>query len=110
MKKRIGMFGAAAVAVAIMGLATGCQAVYTALGTDAESVHNAAIEKVSEYAEKAANKKIDESENLSEVGKAKLKAEVSKIKEEILSKIAEIKAKCDAAKNGDQITAGGETK
>ena len=105
MKSKIGMFGMAAIAVAIMGTATGCSTIYTALGTDAESVHNAAVEKVSEYAEKAVDKKIDASENLSEAGKTKLKAEVAKIKAEILEKIAEIKAKCAAAQKGDQIIA-----
>lgn len=102
MQKRIGMFAVAAIAAAVMGTVTGCSSIYTALGTDAESVHNAVVAKVSEYAEKAVEKKIDASENLSDTGKEKLKAEVAKLKAKIIAKIAEIKAKCDAAKNGDQ--------
>lgn len=71
---------------------TGCNALYENFGTTPAAVHNAAVEKVSEYAEAAINKKI---ENLSDEGKAKLKAEVAKLKAEILAKIAEIKAKTE---------------
>lgn len=74
---------------------TGCNALYENFGTTPAAVHNAAVEKVSEYAEAAINKKIESSANLSDEGKAKLKAEVAKLKAEILAKIAEIKAKTE---------------
>jgi len=91
MKKYIVLAVAAMTAAAL----TGCAGMYSAFGTTPEEVHNAAVEKVSEYAEAAINKKIESSANLSDEGKAKLKAEVAKLKAEILAKIAEIKAKTE---------------
>ena len=44
---------------------------------------------------------MEKSENLSEEGKARLKAEVAKLKEEILARIAEIKAKTRTPKDQD---------
>jgi uncharacterized protein YceK len=83
----------AIVAVAVAVTMSGCAGIYAAFGTTPEAVHNAAVQKVSDYAEAAINKKIEASENLSEAGKAKLKAEVAKLKAEILAKIEEIRAK-----------------
>ena len=80
---------------------TGCAGIYTVCGTTPEEVHNVAVAKVSEYAESAINRKIEKSENLSDEGKAKLKAEVAKLKAEILAKIAEIKAKTETAAAAD---------
>ena len=60
------------------------------------NAHDLAVEKVSDYAEEAINRKIDQSEKLSEETKTKLKAEVAKLKEEILARIAKIKAKAEA--------------
>ena len=97
MKRQI-VIGTAAVIVAI---GTGCAGIYNLFGTTPEAVHNAAVEKVSEYAESAINRKIEKSENLSEEGKAKLKAEVAKLKAEILAKIAEIKAKTRTPEDQD---------
>ena len=90
MKKQI-IIGTAAIMLAAIG--SGCAGIYNLFGTTPEAVHNAAVEKVSEYAEAAINRKIEKSENLSEEGKAKLKAEVARLKAEILVRIAEIKAK-----------------
>ena len=90
MKKKI-LIGTAAIILAAIG--TGCAGMYNLFGTTPEAVHNAAVKKVSEYAEAAINRKIEKSDNLSEEGKANLKAEVAKLKAEILAKIAEIKAK-----------------
>lgn len=59
------------------------------------NAHDLAVEKVSDYAEEAINRKIDQSEKLSDETKTKLKAEVAKLKEEILARIAKIKAKAD---------------
>ena len=91
MKKQIVIGTVAAIILAAIG--TGCAGIYNFFGTTPEAVHNAAVEKVSEYAEAAINRKIEKSDNLSEEGKAKLKAEVARLKAEILAKIAEIKAK-----------------
>ena len=91
MKKCI-VCSAAALALTL----SGCAGFYSALGTTPEEVHNAAVEKVSDYAEAALAQKIDASANLSDEGKAKLKAEVAKLKAEILARIAEIKAKTAA--------------
>lgn len=77
---------------------TGCASLYDKFGLSPEEVHAAAVQKLSDYAESAVNKKIDKSTNLSDEGKAKLKAEVAKLKAEIIEKIAEIKAKTDLAK------------
>lgn len=60
------------------------------------NAHDLAVQKVTEYAEEAINEKIDQSENLSEAGKAKLKAEVAKLKEEIIARITAIKATAEA--------------
>ena len=75
---------------------TGCSALYEKFGTSPEELHDLAVEKVTDYAETAINKKIENSENLTDAGKAKLKAEVAKLKAEIIAKIAEIKAKLDS--------------
>ena len=75
---------------------TGCNALYEKFGTSPEELHDLAVEKVTDYAETAINKKIENSENLTDEGKAKLKTEVAKLKAEILAKIAEIKAKLDS--------------
>ena len=80
-------------AVAFAFALAGCAGFYSALGTTPEAVHNAAVQKVSDYAEAAINRKIEASESLSEAGKEKLKAEVAKLKAEILAKIEEIRAK-----------------
>ncbi len=80
---------------AVMVFAAGCAGIYGAFQTDATAVHDAAVAKITEYAETALNKKIDNSENLSEAGKAELKAEVAKLKVEILERIARIKAKTE---------------
>ena len=90
MKKEI-VIGTAAIMLASLG--SGCAGIYNFFGTTPEAVHNAAVAKVSKYAEAAINRKIEKSENLSEEGKAKLKAEVARLKAEILAKIAEIKSK-----------------
>lgn len=74
---------------------TGCNALYEKFGTTPEELHDLAVEKVTDYAEDALAQKIDASANLSDEGKAKLKAEVAKLKAEILAKIAEIKAKTE---------------
>lgn len=98
MKKQI-VIGTAAIILAAIG--TGCAGIYNLFGTTPEAVHNAAVEKVSEYAEAAINRKIEKSENLSEEGKAKLKAEVARLKAEILARIAEIKAKTRTPEDQD---------
>ncbi len=79
---------------------TGCNAIYEKFGTSPDELHDLAVEKVTDYAETAINKKIENSENLTDEGKAKLKAEVAKLKAEILAKIAEIKAKLDSPDAG----------
>lgn len=84
----------AIIIIAIIGLtAAGCARAYDLFGTTPEEVHKIAVQKVSDFAEAAVNKKIEASENLSDAGKAKLKAEVAKLKAEILAKIEEIRAK-----------------
>ena len=85
------------IAAALAAVLSGCAGIYSMCGTTPEEVHNAAVAKVSEYAEAAINKKIEKSANLSDEGKAKLKAEVAKLKAEILARIAEIKAKTETA-------------
>ena len=85
------------VAAVLAVVLSGCAGIYSMCGTTPEEVHNAAVAKVSEYAEAAINKKIEKSANLSDEGKAKLKAEVAKLKAEILARIAEIKAKTETA-------------
>ena len=85
------------VATVLAVVLSGCAGIYSMCGTTPEEVHNAAVAKVSEYAEAAINKKIEASENLTDEGKAKLKAEVAKLKAEILVKIAEIKSKTETA-------------
>ena len=65
MKKQI-VIGTAAIILAAIG--TGCAGIYNLFGTTPEAVHNAAVEKVSEYAEAAINRKIEKSENLSGQG------------------------------------------
>ena len=90
MKKLFLIVGIAA-AVAL----TGCNAIYEKFGTSPDELHDLAVEKVTDYAETAINKKIENSENLTDEGKAKLKAEVAKLKAEILVRIAAIKAKLD---------------
>ena len=72
---------------------TGCAGVYSAFGTTPEEVHKIAVQKVTDYAEAAVTKKIEASENLSPEGKERLKAEVARLKAEILAKIEEIRAK-----------------
>lgn len=74
---------------------TGCSALYERFGTSPEELHDLAVEKVTDYAEAAITKKIESSENLTAAGKEKLKAEVAKLKAEILARIAAIKAKLD---------------
>lgn len=81
------------VAVTVALTLTGCAGFYSALGTTPEEVHTVAVQKVSDYAEAAVTKKIEASDNLTEAGKAKLIAEVAKLKAEILAKIEEIRAK-----------------
>ena len=90
----------AIIIIAIIGLTAGCARVYDLFGTTPEEVHTRAVQTVSDYAESAINKKIEDSENLSEEGKAKLKAEVAKIKAEILAKIEEIRAKTKTGEAG----------
>ena len=85
------------VAAVLAVVLSGCAGIYSMCGTTPEEVHNAAVAKVSEYAEAAINKKIEKSANLSDEGKAKLKAEVAKLKAVILARIAEIKAKTETA-------------
>lgn len=96
MKKNIVCIIVAALAVTL----TGCKGIYTAFGTTPEEVHNAAVQKVSDYAEAAVNRKIEKSDNLSEEGKAKLKAEVAELKAEILARIAAIKEKTKTGGEG----------
>jgi len=79
---------------------TGCAGVYSALGTTPEEVHNVAVQKVGDYAEAAVTKKIEASENLSPEGKERLKAEVARLKAEILAKIEEIRSKTKTRGNG----------
>ena len=90
MKKMLFAAGVAAVVCL-----TGCTALYDKFGSTPEELHDLAVEKVTDYAEDAINKKIDNSEKLSEAGKAELKAEVAKLKAEIIAKLAEIKAKTE---------------
>lgn len=80
----------------------GCATVYSWFGTTPEQAHQYAVEKVTDYAENYVVKKIQKSENLTEAGKAKLVAETARIKQEVLDKIAELKAKYDAAKEAKQ--------
>ena len=82
-----------AVCLALIAMLPACNLEGIGIPSDA---HDAAVQKVSEYVENAINKKIDKSENLSDAGKAKLKAEVAKLKEEILVRIAKIKEKAEA--------------
>ena len=51
---------------------TGCNAIYEKFGTSPDELHDLAVEKVTDYAETAINKKIENSENLTDEGKAKL--------------------------------------
>ena len=81
------------IAVALALTLSGCAGLYSAFDTTPEEVHLAAVRKVSEFAEAAVSRKIEGSENLSEAGKAKLKAEVAKLKAEIVARIEEIRAK-----------------
>lgn len=93
----------AIVIIAIIGItAAGCAKIYAAFGTTPEEVHQIAVQKVSDYAEAAINKKIEASENLSETGKEKLKAEVAKLKAEILEKIEAIRAKTKTLETEDE--------
>ena len=86
------------------GLCVGavCATVYSWFGTTPEQAHQYAVEKVTDYAENYVVKKIQKSDNLTEAGKVKLVAETARIKQEILDKIAELKAKYDAAKEAKQ--------
>lgn len=106
MKKNIFSITGAVIAAAVL---TGCAAIYEKIGKTTDEVHDLAVQKVSEYAETAVNKKIEKSEYLSEEGKAQLKADVAKLKEEILVRIAEIKAKTDAAKQAKADAKAAET-
>ena len=81
------------VALIVAFTVAGCAGLYSAIGTTPEEVHLAAVRKVSEFAESAVNKKIEASKNLSDEGKEKLKAEIAKLKAEIVAKIEEIRAK-----------------
>ena len=80
-------------ALAVAFVVAGCAGLYSAFDTTPEEVHLAAVRKVGEFAEAALNKKIEASENLSDEGKEKLKAEVAKLKAEIVARIEEIRAK-----------------
>lgn len=91
-------FAAAAVAIAFLVVifavgTAGCAKLYATFGTTPEEVHKIAVQKVSDFAEAAVNKKIEASEDLSDAGKSKLKAEVAKLKADILAKIEEIRLK-----------------
>lgn len=91
-------FAAAAIAVTfivvIFAVGTaGCAKIYATFGTTPEEVHKIAVQKVSDYAEAAIAKKIEASEDLTDAGKERLKAEVSELKADILAKIEEIRAK-----------------
>lgn len=81
------------VIVATTFIVVGCGQLYGLFGTTPEEVHTRAVQTVSDYAEAAVVKKIEASENLSDTGKEKLKAEVAKLKVEILAKIEEIRKK-----------------
>jgi len=96
MKKNIVCIIAAALAVTL----TGCKGIYAAFGTTPEEVHDIAVQKVSDYAEAAVNRKIEKSEVLSDAGKEKLKAEVAELKAEILARIAAIKEKTKTGGEG----------
>ena len=89
---------------------TGCNALYEKFGTTPEELHDLAVEKVTDYAEDAINKKIEKSENLSDAGKAKLKSEVAKLKAEIIAKLAEIKAKMEKPEAANPDTAAAPAK
>ena len=88
-----------AIAIASISLISGCASLYSAFGTNSEEVREVAIQKINEYAEKAIEKKIDESENLSDEDKEKLKADIRKLQSEIVLKITEIKKKCEEKKS-----------
>ena len=79
--------------IATTFIVVGCAQMYGLFGTTPEEVHTRAVQTVSDYAEAAINKKIETSESLSKAGKEKLRAEVAKLKAEILAKIEEIRAK-----------------
>ena len=93
-----------ALVAAIAGsVITGCTAIYEKFGTSPDELHDIAVQKVTDYAENAINKKIEASDKLTEEGKVKLKAEVARLKNEIIAKIAEIKAKIDASEDDNPV-------
>ena len=75
------------VAVILTMGATGC----CLLGETPEERHKLAVQKVTDYAEAVVYQKIDLSKNLTKAGKAKAKADVARIKSEILAKIEELR-------------------
>lgn len=83
---------------------TGCNFIYDKYNVTPEEAHNRAVEKVTNYVENYVVKKIEASDKLSDKGKADLKAEVAKIKEDIIKKIGELKAKYDEAKAAKKAT------
>ena len=85
MKKNISVLG-----VCTALLMTGCTWLGQATGKTPEELHNEAVQKVTEYAEKLAVDKIDKSDKLTDKAKEELKAKVAKLREEIVAKIQEL--------------------
>lgn len=71
----------------LLSAVTGC----VLLGETPEERHALAVQKVTDYAEAVVCREIDLSKNLTKTGKAKAKADVAKIKAEILAKIEELR-------------------
>lgn len=96
-------FNIFAVIVAILSVVlVGCNAYYQANNITAEEAHKRAVIKVTDYVENYVIKKIESSDKLSDKGKEDLKKEVAELKDSILKKIEELKAKYDAAKAAKQ--------
>lgn len=96
---------------------TGCNLICKATNKTPEELHNEAVQKVTEYAEKLAIDKIDKSEDLTDKAKAELKVKVAKLREEIVAKIQQLhdeamarkeakKAAKAAAKINDSVESG----
>lgn len=77
---------------------SGCGILSTVTGKTPAELHNEAVAKVGEYAEKLAMDQIDKADYLTEEAKIEFKAEVTKIKDEIIVKINELRDKAVAKK------------
>lgn len=84
--------------IAALAVLSGCGVLSTVTGKTPEELHNEAVAKVGEYAEKLAMDKIDKADYLTEEAKIEFKAEVTKIKDEIIIKINELRDKAVAKK------------